>query len=106
VDFRKLGNVLTLAGVAILIGAVTWWFYFYSALSRDFARVTGVTPESSISDALSCLYSSSGMCSLVAAAAPIAGRTAYEPMLFWFGLAVLLLGVVIRYTAKSGGAAK
>ena len=105
-DFKKLGNVLMLAGVAILFGAVIWWFYFYSSLSRDFTRVTGVTPDSGISDALSCLYSSSGLCNLVAAAAPIAGRTAYEPMLFWFGIAVLLLGVLVRYTAKSGGGTK
>ena len=104
-DFRKLGNVLTLAGIAILIGAVIWWLNFYSSLSRDFARVTGVTPDTSISDASSCLYSSSGICGLVSSVAVIAGKTAYEPMLFWFGLAGLILGVLIRFTAKPSGAA-
>ena len=35
----------------------------------------------------------------------LAGKTAYEPMLFWFGLAGLILGVLIRFTAKPSGAA-
>jgi hypothetical protein len=56
-------------------------------------------------DALSCLYSSSGACSLVTGVATIAGRTPYEPMLFWFGLAGLVLGLLIRFTAKPSGTA-
>jgi hypothetical protein len=106
VDVKKFGNALAVVGVALLIGALVWWYSFYSSAVQDFAKVTGLTPQTSISDALTCLYSSSGMCGIVTAAAPIVGRTAYEPMLFWFGLAALLLGVLIRYTAKPSGTGK
>ncbi len=36
--------------------------------------------------------------------ATIAGKTPYEPMVFWFGLAGLILGALIRFTAKPGSA--
>jgi hypothetical protein len=104
VDFKKLGNALTAIGATVLVIAFAWWLYFYNSLARDFARVTGSKPDSGVFDALSCLYSSSGACSLVSGVAALAGRTPYEPMLFWFGLAGLLLGLLIRFTAKPGGA--
>ena len=47
----------------------------------------------------------SGVCSLASGAATILGKTPYEPMVFWFGLAGLLLGILIRVTAKPSGAA-
>ncbi len=104
-DFKKLGNVLTLAGVAALIGAVIWWFVFYSSVVREIGKATGGGADAKVTDALSCLYSSSGICAVVSAVATVAGRTPYEPMLFWFGLAGLILGLLIRYAAKPGGAA-
>jgi hypothetical protein len=105
VDFKKLGNALTVLGALMLVGAIAWWLYFYNSLARDFARVTGSKPDASVFDALSCLYSSSGACALVSGVAALAGRTPYEPMLFWFGLAGLLLGLLIRFTARPSGAA-
>jgi hypothetical protein len=98
------GNVLSLAGIAALIGAVIWWFVFYSSVVREIGKVTG-SGEGSVSDVVGCLYSSSGICGLVASVAVLAGKTAYEPMLFWFGLAGLILGVLIRFTAKPSGSA-
>jgi hypothetical protein len=104
VDFRKFGNVLMLAGAVVLVAACIWWFSFYSSVVREIGQATGQT-NASVFDAWSCLYSSGGLCSLVQAVTSIAGKTAYEPMLFWFGLAGLILGVLIRYTAKPSGAA-
>jgi hypothetical protein len=100
VDFKKLGNALTAIGVIVLVIAVAWWLYFYNSLAKDFARLTGSKPDAGISDALSCLYSSSGACGLVSGVASLAGRTPYEPMLFWFGIAATVLGLLIRFTAK------
>jgi hypothetical protein len=105
VDFRKLGNVLMIAGAAALIGALIWWFSFYSSVAREVGRATGGQGDATVWDAWNCLYSSAGICSVVSGIATLAGRTAYEPMLFWFGLGGLILGVVIRYTAKPSGTA-
>ena len=104
-DFKKLGNALTAIGAVVLVMAFAWWLYFYNSLMKDFARLTGSRPDAGLSDALSCLYSSSGACALVSGVGALAGRTPYEPMVFWLGLAALVLGVVVRYTAKPGGAA-
>jgi hypothetical protein len=103
VDFRKLGIVLMLAGVAVLIAACLWWFSFYSSVVREIGQATG--RQGSVFDVVACLYSTSGICGLVASVAVLAGKTAYEPLLFWFGLAGLILGVLIRFTAKPSGAA-
>ena len=102
-DFRKLGIVLMLAGVAVLIAACLWWFSFYSSVVREIGQATG--RQGSVFDVVACLYSTSGICGLVASVAVLAGKTAYEPLLFWFGLAGLILGVLIRFTAKPSGAA-
>jgi hypothetical protein len=104
VDFRKLGNILMLAGAVVLVAACIWWFTYYSPVVREIAKVTG-SGEGSVFDVLGCLYSSSGICGLAASVSILAGKTAYEPMLFWFGLAGLILGVAIRYTAKPSGGA-
>ena len=93
-DFKKLGNLLTVLGAVTLVGACIWWFSFYSSVVRDIGRVTGGGSDATVFDAMSCLYSSSGICALVSGVSTLAGRTAYEPMLFWLGLAGLLSGLL------------
>jgi len=105
VDFRKLGNILMIAGSVVLVGALIWWFSFYSAVARELGKATGGGADLGVLDAMSCLYSSGGICAIATVAATVVGRTAYEPMLLWFGLAGLVLGVLIRYAAKPSGAA-
>ena len=104
-DFRKLGNLLMVLGGVVLAGAGIWWFSFYHSVIRDVGRAAGTQGDATVFDAVNCLYSSGGICGLVAGIASIAGRTPYEPMLFWFGLAGLVLGGVFRVTAKPAGAA-
>jgi hypothetical protein len=103
VDFRKLGNILTAAGAVVLIGACFWWFAFYTSVVRDLGRLTGGGADATLSDALTCLYSSGGICALVSGASSLTGKTPYEPMLFWFGLAGLIVGLLIRLAAKPSG---
>jgi hypothetical protein len=104
VDFRRLGNILAIGGVVVLIAAFAWWFAFYSSIMRELANAPGGRPEgNSVFDAISCLYSSTGVCTLISGVARLAGRSAYEPMVFWFGLAALVLGVVVRVSARPRG---
>jgi len=103
VDFKKLGNILTAAGAVVLMGACFWWFAFYTSVVRDIGRLTGGGADANLSDALTCLYSSGGICALVAGASSLTGKTPYEPILFWFGLAGLLFGLLIRFAAKPSG---
>jgi hypothetical protein len=103
VDFRRLGNLLMVLGGVVLLVAVGWWFSFYNSLARDVGRATGGGADTSIMDALTCLYSSGGICSVVTGVSSLVGKTPYEPMLFWFGLAGLVLGLLIRVAAKPAG---
>ena len=100
-DFKKFGNVLMLAGAVVLVAACIWWFSFYSSVVREIGQATG--RDGSVFDVVGCLYSRAAS-AVWSRASVLAGKTAYEPMLFWFGLAGLILGVLIRFTAKPGGA--
>jgi hypothetical protein len=102
-DLKKLGNILMAAGVVVLIGAVAWWYSFFSSIVRDVGNA-GARGVVSLRDASSCLYSSSDFCGLVSGGARLLGETPYEPRVFWIGLAALVAGVLIRVTAKPSGA--
>jgi hypothetical protein len=99
-DLKKLGNILAAGGVAVLIGAVAWWYSFFSSIMRDVSSVPGARGEISIFDAKSCIYTSSDFCGLISGGARLLGKTPYEPKVFWIGLAGLVAGLLIRATAK------
>ena len=78
-----------------------WWFAFYSTIMRELSRAPNAPPGgNSVFDAISCLYSSKDVCALFAGAARFVGKTPYEPMLLWVGLAGLVLGVVVRLVSR------
>lgn len=104
-DFKRLGNLLMMLGGVVLVAAVIWWLSFYSSVARDLGKATGGSADAGISDALSCLYSSSGICAVVTGVASLVGKTPYEPMVFWFGVAALVLGLLVRFAAKPAGKA-
>ena len=99
-DFRRLGNILAILGVLVFAGAFIWWFQFYSSVANELRPMAGGQATMSVWDAKSCLYSSSDFCGLVSGGARLLGRTPYEPMLFWAGLAALVIGIVVRLAAK------
>jgi hypothetical protein len=104
-DVKRLGNLLTVVGAVVLAGACLWWFWFYSSVLREVGQAAGARDIASPWDAVHCLYGSDGACGLISGISTLAGKTPYEPMLFWFGLAGLVLGAVIRLTAKPSSGA-
>lgn len=105
-NFKKLGNFLIIGGAAIVAAAFVWWLIFYSSVMRELAQLPGAPPGgNSVFEAIRCLYTNSEVCGLISGVARLAGRTAYEPMLLWVGLAGLVLGILIRVTAKPRGSA-
>jgi hypothetical protein len=80
---RALSMLLLLAGAAITGAAVFWWADFYGGLVHG--------TKYTLWDAFSCLFNSSGVCSLVAGVAQLIGKSHYEPAVLWIGL-VLLAG--------------
>jgi hypothetical protein len=99
-QLRRAGNILALVGLAVTVAAFAWWFAFYSTIVRELARAPNApTGGYSTFDMISCLYSSQDLCGFIAGFARLLGRTPYEPMLLWFGLGGLVIGVVIRLAA-------
>ena len=102
-DFKKLANILMIGGAVVLAGACIWWFAFYSSIMNELANAPGGRAAgTSVFDAVSCLYSSSGVCSLISGVARMVGKSSYEPMVFWFGLAAVVAGGAIRVSVKPG----
>jgi hypothetical protein len=103
-NLRRIGNILTIAGVAVTVAAFAWWLAFYSTIMRELSRAPNAPPGgNSVFDAISCLYSSKDVCGFIAGFARMLGKTPYEPMLLWLGLAGLVIGVVLRFAARPAG---
>ncbi len=91
-DIKKLTNILIMIGILVIAGALLWWATFYT-------QVMGKGSSLPI-DALLCLYSSSGHCGFIASLARLSGGTPYNPTLFWIGIIVLGVGIILKYSLK------
>ena len=76
----------------VTLVAVVWWGFTYGQMAIDLG--------SSFDKALSCLYTSGGMCGLASGFSKLGGGTPYEPMLFWAGVVLLLVGLVLGFLKK------
>lgn len=95
-DVKKLTNVLLGGGGAVTCVALLWWAYFYEQVVRGLTGGRG-----SLTDALSCLYSSGGPCGFVSGMAQLGGATPYSPVVFWVGAVLLGIGIILRLSAGS-----
>lgn len=93
-DVRKLCSILLTLGAFMTLAALLWWALFYGSVVRELGK------DASLIDAVGCLYSSGGPCGFVAGLAQLGGKTPYSPMVFWIGVALLIVGVVMRLALK------
>ena len=89
-DTRKLASVLFFAGIMLLGVAVLWWGIYYGKIT-----------DGALSRAVSCLYSSAGLCGVAAGIGQIADTLPYTPILFWIGAASVAAGVLINVSDKN-----
>ncbi len=87
-DTKKLGTRLLLLGLLVLLAAAGWWAWFYAPLAHRL--------DVSLSHASSCFYSNDGICAMAIGVAQLSGKTAYSPVVAWFGIALTSLGVVLK----------
>ena len=92
-DTRKLGLVLVLAGIAVTVVAVGWFFTAYADVMDMASQWMG---DDYAARMLSCLYSTPQVCE---GAAFLSEGPAYSPVLFWIGVLGVLGGIVIRFAA-------
>ena len=89
-DLKKLSNILFFGGLLMVIVALIWWHNSYGSGGGK------------LSDMLSCLYSSGGMCGLAKGMLQLVGKTVYEPLVFQIGAIATVIGLVLKFSAKSG----
>ena len=92
-DFKKLSGIVTGLGAIGVIVSIGWWYTFYS-------DILGKT-RGSMSDMVSCLYSSQAVqCKVVGLGAQFAGSTPYNPTVFWVSIVILAVGLVLKFSVK------
>jgi hypothetical protein len=94
-----IGRIAWLAvggGLLVTLAALGWWASFYG-------DVIGREGQGSLANAISCLYSRSGICGFIPSMAHEAGKMAYSPAVFWLGISLLLSGVATRLVLARRG---
>ena len=91
-DVKKLAHTLVFVGLVAIMLSFFWWASFYGPIMKDLGG--------DLSSASSCIYSSSGGCSIASGVAQMVGKTPYNPILFWVGIVCLSVGVLVRITLK------
>lgn len=83
-----IGKLLLAIGVALLIGAVGWWYAFFQQfLGHD------------VKKASQCFYYTTDTCSLASIIGYVGDIPTYNPLPFWLSIAIMLVGGVLLTTA-------
>lgn len=86
---RRLQKTLFILGIAVIVLAILWW----GVISYFVAQQTG----GNMMDSVSCIFSLSASCNFIRGMAWMRGMVGlYEPMVFWLGLVVLGIAIVLK----------
>lgn len=85
---NKFSAFLFKAGVLVTLISVVWWGFTFGQMAADLS--TG------FNNALTCLYSSGGLCGFAGGLAGVS----YEPAVFWVGVALLMSGLVLGFLKR------
>jgi|SaaInl8_200m_RNA_FD_contig_21_273957_length_474_multi_6_in_0_out_0_1 hypothetical protein len=80
---KRIPQVLTLAGVVLLVGSLIWWF-------QTFGFEVG---------RLKCLVVTEGMCRM-SGIGGLFGGNPYNPIALWVALACLVVGLGLQKSGK------
>ena len=87
---NTLGYMLMVGGAMLTVAAMVWWGYVY---------INGM--EAKVSEAIGCLFVSSGECAVANGLVELGGHTPYNPVVFWVGLVVLVIGTIMHTNNKT-----
>jgi len=80
----SIGRFFTAIGLVLLVGAWVWWLYAFRSAA-----------------AIDCLYLPGATCPPAQNLSPLVTLPAYEPMVLWAGVVAVLLGAVLRISARA-----
>lgn len=85
---KTLLNLFTGLGVVIVAVSAAWWGVVYHFVSQQNGE--------SMWGSVACMYSLSAECNFLRAMGWLRGINPYEPMLFWAGVMVLLMSLLLK----------
>ena len=85
---KKLLNIFTGLGVVTIALSAAWWGVVYRFVSAQNGE--------SMWGSVACMVSLSEDCNFLRAMGWLRGINPYEPMLFWVGVSVLLMSVMLK----------
>ncbi|MCI0668189.1 MAG: hypothetical protein L0Y38_07805 [Methylococcaceae bacterium] len=96
---KNLAIITIQIGVLILSVAILWWHSFYRVIAQQLVITLGES-DPTIGPGFRCLYSTAGSCREIIEYGESLGKTVYPPGLFWLGVGVLTLGLVMLAVEK------
>jgi TRAP-type mannitol/chloroaromatic compound transport system permease small subunit len=94
----RVAFALFALGVAVIVAAMFWSLYAYGEVGRMVAS-KGLRPNNSFA----CFVSWAERCNLLAEAHASKGTTAYSPLSFWAGVAMILASFVLQLWPRQPG---
>jgi putative oxidoreductase len=85
---RRLGRALVFLGIFAIIVSMGWWAWYYNQV------LGGLADKAPFAHPMGCLLWTADFCVQPQIAAKLAGP-AYNPLVLWVSLAILVLGLVI-----------
>jgi hypothetical protein len=92
---RTLLNLFTGLGILLITISALWWGLVYHFVSKNNGE--------SMWGSFSCMFSLSESCNFLRAMGWLRGVNPYEPMLFWTGITVLLMSILLRSSLGKAG---
>jgi hypothetical protein len=84
-----IGRILLLAGLALLVGAVVWWYLFFEQILGD-----------NVKQASDCFYYTTDLCSFGAAVGMVSDIPTYSPLPFWGAAISMVSGLAMIAGAR------
>jgi len=97
-ELDKLARNILVVGLLGCGASIVWWYQFYSHVGQFMNGRTSLPP-----DAINCLISNSGVCGFVTGVASAAGAFAYNPMIMWLSMALVLVAIIVWFSSGSPG---
>ena len=85
---KTLLNVFVALGAVITAVSAAWWGLVYHFVSQQNSE--------NMWDSVACMYSLSAECNFLRAMGWLRGVNPYEPLLFWLGVTILMMSLLIR----------
>jgi putative oxidoreductase len=96
---RNTARAVVFIGIGAIIASMTWWAWYYN----EVIRALGQNPP--LTHPLRCWWFTADVCAQAQATAKLPSFPAYQPLVLWLSVTILIVGLVLVYRSPSPGPA-